>query len=77
MKNWRLADAKNKLDELVTLAIIEGPQVIRGRQGTVITVAEHEYKCLVNKKLSFKEYLVQGPSFEGLDLSRKTRSVPY
>ncbi len=66
---WLLADAKNRFSEVVTLALTEGPQKIKRRHQSVIVLAEEEYAQLTGRP-RFKEYLIQGPSFEDLDLSR-------
>lgn len=66
---WLLAEAKNKLSEVINLALTEGPQKIRRRKQSVIIIAEEEYAQLTGRP-AFKNYLMQGPSFEELDLSR-------
>lgn len=76
---WRLADAKNRFSELVTRALTEGPQRIRRHNGAVVVVGEREYEKLTGKRPDFKEFLLgEGPSFEGVDLTRdrsRTRTV--
>ncbi len=67
---WNLAEAKNRFSEVVNLALTQGPQRVRRRKDTVVVVAEEEYERLVGQRPSFKDYLSQGESFEGLDLSR-------
>ncbi len=69
--NWQLAEAKNKFSDLIHRALTEGPQKItrRGVETAVVLSAE-EYQRLTGGRPSFKEYLMQGPSFEGLDLER-------
>ena len=67
---WNLAEAKNRLTEVVNRAISEGPQVIRRRKVTVVVVAAEEFERMTGKKPGFKEYLFDGPSFEGLNLDR-------
>jgi len=68
---WQLAEAKNRLSEIVEKAIAEGPQYVskRGREAVVI-VAAAEYRKLLGQRMSFREFLCSGPSFEGLDLAR-------
>ena len=71
MTEWRLADAKNRFSELVTRALAEGPQRVRRHDVAVVVLAENEYGKLTGNKPDFKEFLLgEGPSFEGLDLSR-------
>jgi antitoxin Phd len=67
---WNLADAKNRFSELVTLALTRGPQRVRRRKDTVVVVAADEYDRLTGVCKSFKEHLLEGPSFDGLDLTR-------
>ena len=68
---WRLADAKNRLSEVVNRALAEGPQRIVRRGDAVLVIAEHDYEKVAGKRLGFKEFLLtKGPSMEGLDLKR-------
>jgi antitoxin Phd len=67
---WNLAEAKNRLTEVVNLALTEGPQTITRRNDTVVMLSATEYAVLTGKRPGFKEYLTQGESFEGLELSR-------
>jgi len=69
---WRLADAKNRFSELVTRALVEGPQRVRRHKDAVVVVAEGDYEKLAGKRLNFKDFLTgAGPSLEGLDLARE------
>lgn len=72
--DWNLADAKNRFSELVTLALTEGPQRVHRRKDAVVVVAADEFDRLTGARMSFKEYLRQGPSLEGLDLTRDSSS---
>lgn len=67
---WQLADAKNRFSEVVTRALTEGPQRVRRRGQTVVILAEEEYDRLTGEKPGFVDYLMSGPSFEGVDLER-------
>ena len=68
---WRLADAKNRLSELVNRALAEGPQRIVRRDDAVFVIAEHDYEKLAGKRLGFKEFLMaKGSTLEGVDLTR-------
>ena len=67
---WRLADAKNRLSEVVRLALAEGPQRISRRNDSVIVISEEEYKALTGEKPDFVDHLLTGPSLEGVDLTR-------
>ena len=68
--DWQLADAKNRFSELVTAALSKGPQRVTRRRDAVIVLAERDYQKLTGRRQSFKDFLVSGPSFEGLDLGR-------
>lgn len=67
---WNLADAKNRLSEVVNLALTEGPQTITRRKDSVVVVSAETYAELTGQRQSFKDFLMSGPSFEGLDLER-------
>ncbi len=67
---WNLADAKNRFSEVVNLALTEGPQRVRRRKDTVVVVSAQEFERLAGERPGFKEYLSQGESFQGLDLTR-------
>ena len=68
--DWNLADAKNRFSEVVNLALTQGPQRVHRRKDTVVVVAAEEFERMQGERPSFKDYLVQGASFEGLDLRR-------
>lgn len=69
--DWQLAEAKNRFTEVVNRALAEGPQRVRRRGDTVVIIAEREYDKLTGKRPEFKDFLLgEGPSFEGLDLTR-------
>jgi prevent-host-death family protein len=67
---WQVADAKNKLSEVITKALNDGPQRIRRRGETVVVISESEYERLTGKRKSFKEFLLSAPDFTGVDLTR-------
>jgi prevent-host-death family protein len=75
---WKLTEARSKFSRLFTRAMTEGPQRVRRRGETVVVVSEAEFERLsvgrpeVRKaqKMSLGEFLLSGPSFEGLDLER-------
>jgi len=68
--NWKLADAKMKLSEVVRRALTEGPQRIVRRSDAVIVLAEAEYERLVGSRLGFKDFLFGAPDMDELDLER-------
>lgn len=67
---WQLAEAKNKLSEVVTRALEEGPQRIRRRGQVVVVISEAEFDRLRGKRESLVDELLQGPDLSGLDLTR-------
>lgn len=72
---WKLADAKNRLSEVVNRALTEGPQRVRRRGDTVVVIAEEEFERLTGRGGSFKSYLGEGESFTGLDLTRDQTTI--
>jgi len=67
---WNLADAKNRLTEVVNLALTEGPQTITRRNDTVVVVSAETYAELTGAKPGFKEFLLQAVGLDELDLTR-------
>ena len=68
---WQLYEAKNRLSEVVNRALAVGPQRIRRRGDTVVVLSQQEFDRLGGEKEpSFLEYWMQGPTMEGLDLTR-------
>ncbi len=67
---WKLAEAKNKFSELVNRALSEGPQEVERRGDRVIIISKAEYEELSGKKPSLIEYIMDGPSFNGIELER-------
>jgi len=71
--DWQLAEAKNRLSEVVRLALTEGVQRVRRRGDSVMIVSEAEYQRLVGERRTFKEHLLHPPaSLEGVDFERDT-----
>ncbi len=71
---WRLAEAKNRLSELVTRATTEGPQTIRRHGEVVVVIAERTYRALTGERSTFKEWLLNGPRNDGLEFPPRDRS---
>ena len=67
---WKLAEAKNKLSEVVRLALAGTPQRIQRRKDAVVVLDADEYDRLTGKKPNFVEFLLNGPDWEGVDLTR-------
>jgi prevent-host-death family protein len=68
--DWQVAEAKNKFSELMSRALTEGPQRVRGRKNAVVMLAEEEYDRLAGKRMGFKEFLMVPVGLDELDLSR-------
>ncbi len=71
---WKLAEAKNKLSELVTRAVTEGPQTIRRHDTTVVVVAEETYRTLTGERPNFREWLLNGPRLDDLSIPARDQS---
>jgi len=67
---WKLADAKNRLSQLVNRVLAEGPQIIRRRKDAVIVLSERRYRELTGDRRTLKDVLLSGPDLEGVDLGR-------
>ena len=68
--NWQLADAKNRLSEVVRRALTEGPQRISRRQDAVIVLSEAEYQRLTGTRPNVIDYILNGPSLDGVPVER-------
>jgi hypothetical protein len=55
---------------MLNLASSQGPQRVRRRKDAFMVVTEEEWERMNGKRLDFKAYLMTGPSFEGVDLTR-------
>ena len=47
---WNLAEAKNRLSEVVNLALTEGPQTITRRKDAVVVISAEKYAELTGKQ---------------------------
>lgn len=75
MMEWKLADAKNRFSEVMSLALTQGAQRIRRRSESVIILSESEYSKLRSSQAEFKDYLLSAPNFLGVDLERDTSRI--
>lgn len=67
--DWQVQEAKQRFSELIRRTLDEGPQTVtRHGQPVVVVVPAADYTG--SSGLSFKEFLLSGPSFEDLDLTR-------
>jgi antitoxin Phd len=71
---WKLAEAKNRLSELVTRAKTEGPQTIRRHGEAVVVIAEPAYRALTGERPTFKDWLLNGPRVDELQLPPRDQS---
>jgi len=72
---WQVQEAKQRFSELLRVARAEGPQFVtrHGREvAVVIDIAD--YRHLRGDEADFKDYLLSGPRFDDLEL---TRSCDY
>jgi antitoxin Phd len=67
---WKLAEAKNRFSEVVNLALTEGPQTITRRGDELVLISKEDYLRSIGSRESFLEFLMSGPSLEGVDLQR-------
>ena len=68
---WQFQDVKGRFGKVFKKALTEGPQEItREEGGCVFVVSEADYNRLLGERPSLKSLLFEGPSFDGLDLSR-------
>ena len=71
MAIWQLQDAKQRFSELVRTTIDDGPQVVtRNGEEVVVVVAVEEWRAKQTPARHFKAFLVDGPSFDDLELER-------
>jgi prevent-host-death family protein len=70
--NWSIAEAQNRLSEVLTRAATEGPQTIRRSDEDFVLLRADEYAKLSDKRPTFKEWLLDGPGMEGVDVSRNS-----
>jgi len=67
---WKLAEAKNKLSEVVNRALEEGPQTITRRGDELLLISKKDFDQLSGKQECFIDFLMSGPSLQGVDLER-------
>jgi len=72
---WKLADAKNRLSELVTKAATEGPQRIRRHKDVVVVIAEPAYRAMTGERPTLKQLLLDGPSLADVIPERDRSSM--
>lgn len=71
MHKWQLHEAKNKLSNLIDLAMNGKSQFItRHGEDAAVVIGIEEYKKLKTPKPTLKEFLLQGPKFDDLKIKR-------
>ena len=69
--DWKLTEAKNRLSEVVSRALTDGPQRITRRDEAVVVVSEQAFGWLTGSAGGgFVAYLMNGPTFEGVEVER-------
>ncbi|GAC1330928.1 MAG: hypothetical protein NVSMB17_08630 [Candidatus Dormibacteria bacterium] len=75
-EGWQLQEAKQKFSEVVRRATSDGPQVVtRHGEEVAVVVSAEDYRRLKGEKLEFKDFLLAGPRFDDLDLTRDQRPM--
>jgi prevent-host-death family protein len=65
---WQIQDAKNKLSEVITRALTQGPQVItKHGEKTVVVISYAEYKKFTQAQSTFSEFFRSSP-LAGIEL---------
>jgi prevent-host-death family protein len=72
---WKLAEAKNKLSEVVNRARDEGPQFLTRRNEEYVLLTKEEYLRLTGGKPSFLEVLRSAPNIDDLHVERARITV--
>ncbi|HVJ67683.1 MAG TPA: type II toxin-antitoxin system Phd/YefM family antitoxin [Caulifigura sp.] len=68
-REWKIADAKSKLSEVLDRAGQEA-QFITRRDRKYVVLDGDEYRRLTGARPGLKELILKGPSLEGVDLAR-------
>lgn len=72
---WQIQDAKNKLSEVISRALKEGPQLItKHGEKTVVVISYAEYENLRKSQGKLSEFFHASP-LAGVDLGRD-KSLP-
>lgn len=76
MKKWQLHEAKNKLSNLIKIAMNGEPQCITKRgEEAVILMSVNQYRKLRKHTLNLKDFLTQGMKFDDLEITRVNGSI--
>lgn len=72
---WKAAEARHNFSKVLSQASIEGPQQIVRHDETYVILTKDEYEELAFKKRNFVNFLLNGPTFDDLDLERDTSEM--
>lgn len=72
---WNVADAKNRLSEVLDRARRDGPQTIRRRGDAFVLLAADQYEQLTGQRPTFKDWLLKGPRADALKLPSRSSST--
>ena len=70
MREWKLAEAKNNLSNVLTRVSSEGPQQISRREERFVVITLDEYRELRGDEKTFKDWIMSLPDLSELDLER-------
>ena len=70
---WQVQEAKQRFSELLRVAHVDGPQfVTRHGQEVAVVIDIVDYRHMRREEAGFKDYLLSGPRFDELELSRSS-----
>ena len=72
---WPLMEAKNKLSEVINLALSQGPQRIRRRRDEVVLISARDFDKLTGKSKDLKSWLLDAPKIDGLELPERSGTM--
>ena len=67
---WDFAEAKDRFEEVVDLALTEGPQTIARGDDRVVVISAETFGELVVGRKGYEEFLREGVGLDELDLTR-------
>lgn len=73
--DWNLADAASRLSEVLSCAATEGPQTIRRQGESFVLLSTAEFEQLRGNRPSFKEWLLNGPTLDGVEVGRERSAM--
>ncbi|MGW4646664.1 type II toxin-antitoxin system Phd/YefM family antitoxin [Kitasatospora sp. NPDC004289] len=70
---WQVQEAKQKFSEVLRLAEAEGPQIVtRHGDEVAVLIDIREYRRLKGQEMDLRDYLLQGPVIDDLEIERST-----